>query len=90
MDVLSVHVRRVELSGRVLLHRVDPAPLLHQCGPILRDRQTTQVPDQHDQAGGGDHAVLDVVRARSHLLPADLLRMVHHTGSQDRAQRVRF
>lgn len=90
MDVLSVHVRRVELSGRIFLHRFNPAPLLHQRGPVLRDRQTTQVPDQHDQAGGGDHAVLDVVRACGHLLPADLLRVVHYQGSQDRAQRVRF
>lgn len=80
----------MELSRRVLFYRLDSASLLHQRGPLLRHRQTTQVPDQHDQAGGGDHAVPDVVRARGHLLPADLLRMVHHPGSQDRAQRVRF
>lgn len=90
MDVLAVYVRRVELAGRLLQHGQHPASLLHQRGPLLRHRQASQVPHQHDQARGGHHADQHLASPGSHLLPAHLLRLVHHQRPQAGAQRVRL
>lgn len=78
MDFRVLHVRRVELERRILLHRVHTAPVLHQRGPILRHRQAAQVPGAGHQAAGGVPAARHVGGAGHHRVRAHLLRLVHH------------
>lgn len=77
MDVRVRHVRCLEQSGRVLLHRVHTAPVLHQCGPVLRHRQPASVPDHHDPAHGTVYTAQRVDATRAHIVPAHIFRLVH-------------
>jgi len=78
VDIRLLHVRRVELERRVLLHRVHTAPVLHQRGPVLRHRQAAQVPGAGHQAASGIPAARHVGGAGHHRVRAHLLRLVHH------------
>jgi len=77
VDVRVRHVRRLEQPGRVLLHRVHTAPVLHKRGPVLRNRQSTAVPDHHDAAHSSVHAAQRVDASGAHIVPSDILRLVH-------------
>lgn len=78
MDVRVLHVRRVELQRRVLLHRVHTSPVLHQRRSVLRDRQAAQVPGFGHQEAGRVPVAGHVGGAGRHCVRAHLLRMVHH------------
>jgi len=77
VDVRVRHVRRLEQPGRVLFHRVHTAPVLHQRGPVLRHRQPAAVPDHHDAAYRSLHAAQRVDATGAHIVPPDILRLVH-------------
>ena len=79
--VRQVHVRRLELPGRVLLHGLDPPPVLHQRGQVLRDRQPLGVHGDHAAGHRRMHAGQRVAPARPHQLHTDLHGMVHHSGA---------
>jgi len=78
VDVRVRHVRRVEQPGRVLLHRVHTAPVLHKRGPVLRHRQPAAVPDHHDAAHRTVHAAQRVDTTGAYIVLADILWLVHH------------
>ena len=82
MAVRLLHVRRVELAGRVLQHQLDPPSDVHLGGSLLGDRQAPEIPDHHDQEAGRVHAARLLDHARVHLVHADLHGLVHHRGEQ--------
>jgi len=69
-------VRRVELVRRLLLHRLDPAPLLHLGGSLLCHRATARVPAHHDHQDRFVHVVWRLAPTDAHLVPAHLPWMV--------------
>lgn len=81
MVVRSVHVRRMELVGRLFLHRLDTASLLHQRGQVLRDRQPVGVYGDHEAGHRRMHARQRVDPTGSHQFHTDLHGMVHHAGA---------
>jgi hypothetical protein len=76
LEFQLLHVRRVELAGRLLLDGVHPASVLHLGGPLLRHRQALQVPHQHDQARRRRHAAQRLGLASHHLLRPHLHGLV--------------
>ena len=78
MAVRLLHVRRVELAGRVLQHRLDPPLVLHQRRSLLRDRTAARLSADHDQPTAEHHAERGLVLADGDELPADIRRLVHH------------
>ncbi|KAL1137943.1 hypothetical protein AAG570_009638 [Ranatra chinensis] len=78
LAVRVFHVRRVELTGRLLLDRLHTPPVLHQCGPLLRNSPTARLPPDHDPEEVGHHADRGLVLARPRFLPADIHGLVHH------------
>lgn len=84
LDVRPVHVRRLELDGRVLLHRVHTAPVLHQRRQVLRHRSAPRLPADHDQVPYRGHAGVRVGVARAHIVRAYIRRLVHDRRSRSR------
>lgn len=84
LDVRSVHVRCLELDGRVLLHRVHTAPVLHQCGQVLRHCPAPGLPTDHDQVPDGSHAGVCVGVAGAHIVRADICWLVHDRRARPR------
>ena len=74
-------MRRVELVGRLLLHRIDPSPLLHQRGQVLRDRPAARVSRHHEEDHGHLHAGQRLASACSHQFHTDIHGLVHHRGT---------
>lgn len=77
LELRLPNLRPVEFPRHALLHRVDPAPVLHRSGPLLRHRQAAEVHVLHDGQGGGLHDRRGVDGAHTHLISANLLRLVH-------------
>lgn len=78
MDVRQDHVRRVVLVGRVFLHSLDPASLLHQRGQVLRDCQAVGVPRDHEEAHCHLYAGQCVATASFHQFHSHFHGVVRH------------
>lgn len=56
MDIRLFHLRRLEFVGRLLFDRVHSTFKLYQRRSLLRDRETVEISDHHDEKGGRRYA----------------------------------
>lgn len=82
MDVRLLHVRRMELAGRVLQYKLHLTPHVHLRGSLLRDCKVPTVPHSDDQTCSSLHATGLLGLARHHILRTNLQRLVHNGGEQ--------